>query len=324
MQALNDLGTQPEFDLLIATSMLDLTTARACIDSLRAVPAVLYFHENQFEYPQRASADADIQLTTIKSAMSAEQLVFNSRWNRETFMRGARALLKKMPQRGLASVVDELDRKSTTLPVPLQDDCFPFAAQRQAQKPIRLLWNHRWEFDKGPQRFENFLDRVEALQPFELIFCGQKFRETPQAFSRILERYSDHVRHVGFAPDRETYLDLMRESDVVVSCAEHEFQGLAVQEAIALGCVPLVPDRLAYREYVPRALRYQSNLQDPEKEAADMLETYVSLTNVGDAVHRELRTNISALSWSSMAPQYEKLIQSVIGAPQGRDPDGTI
>ncbi len=39
-------------------------------------------------------------------------------------------------------------------------------------------------------------------------------------------------------------------------------------EAVAAGCLPLVPDRLAYREYYPEACRYASCPEDPQREAA--------------------------------------------------------
>ena len=60
----------------------------------------------------------------------------------------------------------------------------------------------------------------------------------------------------------------------MVSTALHDFQGLAMLEAMASGCVPLAPDRLAYREYVPEPCRYASHEQDPEREgvaAAELL-----------------------------------------------------
>ena len=37
-----------QYDVLIATSMVDLSALRGFIPSLAAIPTVLYFHENQF------------------------------------------------------------------------------------------------------------------------------------------------------------------------------------------------------------------------------------------------------------------------------------
>ena len=46
--------------------------------------------------------------------------------------------------------------------------------------------------------------------------------------------------------------------DVVVSTANHEFFGIAICEAIWAGAVPVVPDRLSYRDHVPESCRYQT------------------------------------------------------------------
>jgi hypothetical protein len=43
-----------------------------------------------------------------------------------------------------------------------------------------------------------------------------------------------------------------------VSTAVNEFFGLAMVEAAYAGCLPLVPDRLAYPEVYPAAMRYGS------------------------------------------------------------------
>ena len=42
-----------DYDLLIATSMVDLATLRGLVPALTALPSLLYFHENQFDYPQQ-------------------------------------------------------------------------------------------------------------------------------------------------------------------------------------------------------------------------------------------------------------------------------
>ena len=42
-------------------------------------------------------------------------------------------------------------------------------------------------------------------------------------------------------------------SDVVVSVADHDYFGVAVVEAIAAGCVPVLEHRLAYPERIPQA-----------------------------------------------------------------------
>ena len=65
-----------------------------------AVPAIVYFHENQLVYPNRHTAEWDLQfpLTNITSALSAEACVFNSRWNLEAFLGAIPGFLARVPR----------------------------------------------------------------------------------------------------------------------------------------------------------------------------------------------------------------------------------
>ena len=139
-----------------------------------------------------------------------------------------------------------------------------------------LLWNHRWEYDKGPDRLLKFLQALDQRSmPFRLSVVGERFRSYPKAFDRIREQFGHCIEHWGFLESREDYDHLLRQADIVISTALHDFQGLSMLEAMASGCVPLAPDRLAYREYVPELCRYDSHEQDAEREAeaaADSLE----------------------------------------------------
>ena len=47
---------------------------------------------------------------------------------------------------------------------------------------------------------------------------------------------------------------------------------LAVMEAVAAGCIPVVPDRLCYREIYPSHFRYDSHVGDPQQEAESAVE----------------------------------------------------
>ena len=53
---------------------------------------------------------------------------------------------------------------------------------------------------------------------------------------------------MGFLDSPETYGQILKHVDVIVSTAQHEFFGMAVVEAAAAGAVPVIPKRLAYPE----------------------------------------------------------------------------
>jgi hypothetical protein len=86
-------------DLIIATSMVDLATLKGLHPPLAQIPCVYYFHENQFSYPASGQQHASIdpQMVQLYGALSAHICLFNSAYNRDSFLQGIDALLKKLP-----------------------------------------------------------------------------------------------------------------------------------------------------------------------------------------------------------------------------------
>lgn len=116
---------------------------------------------------------------------------------------------------------------------------------------LRICWNHRWEYDKNPQLFFDSLSfLMDKGLDFEVVLLGEKFAECPPVFAEAhaLLAAAGKVAHWGFLPDRQPYLALLSTCDVVVSTAIHEFFGLSICGAVALGCYPLCPADLAYPE----------------------------------------------------------------------------
>lgn len=128
-----------------------------------------------------------------------------------------------------------------------------------------IVWPHRWEHDKDPQTFFSIilqLYREESLS-FQLIVLGQSYGEKPKIFDEIYSQLpAEYIRHWGFAQSKLEYENLLRQGDVVVSTAQHEFYGVAMLEACRAGCIPIVPDRLAYKELYPNEEhRYRTDKQ---------------------------------------------------------------
>ncbi|WP_022949734.1 tRNA-queuosine alpha-mannosyltransferase domain-containing protein [Methylohalobius crimeensis] len=258
------------WDLIVASSMVDLASLRGFHPNLARVPALLYMHENQFAFPVSEGQhwSAEPQMVNLYSAVAADRVVFNSRWNRMSFLSGVDEFLSRLPDGVPPGLVDALQAKSDVVPVPIEDRLFVKRTSPLNRKCPHLLWNHRWEYDKGPDRLLHLLDRLADLgQPFRLSVVGERFRKQPEAFEKIGARYAEHIAHFGFIADRARYERLLVEADVVISTALHDFQGLSLLEAMASDCIPLAPDRLAYPEYVPSPYLYPSYEDDAEKEA---------------------------------------------------------
>ncbi len=249
-----------KYDLIIATSMTDFATLRGLQPAIGSVPSILYFHENQFAYPDnQPERQVERQITSIYSALAADRLVFNTRFNQQTFLAGVSRLLAKLPD-GVPPGVDEmLAAKSSVISVPI--DIMP---ERQPSEigrsqPLSIVWNHRWEHDKGLVELKKIVAGLVAQnQPFKFHLIGQQFRIEPQEIAEIKALLGDRLGYLGFVQERQEYLELLARSHVVLSTARHEFQGIAVLEAMAAGARPVVPDDLAYRELIPAASRYAS------------------------------------------------------------------
>lgn len=298
---------QQPYDLLIATSMVDLATLRGLVPALATIPSALYFHENQFDYPQQGSQQSlvEAQMVSLYSSLAATRLLFNSRFNLETFMQGCDALLRRLPDYVPTGVVKSLRDKAAVLPVPLWDahftDVVPYwparpccvldretlsiasassrRSDRQATgRPLRILWSGRFEYDKGGEGLLAIL-RILSREDieFELAITGQQFRNSPPVFGVIEREFSAQLVQFGYLECAAQLRGLQCAADIVLSTALHEFQGLAVMEAVSAGCVPLVPDRLAYTEIYPEKFRYQSNASEPHREAASAVERILSI-----------------------------------------------
>ncbi|PAV27426.1 glycosyl transferase family 1 [Tamilnaduibacter salinus] len=280
----------PEFgeswDLILATSMVDLAGLRAFHPHLAQVPTLLYMHENQVAYPGsgRQHSSAEPVMVNLYSAVAADRVVFNSEWNRESFLAGTSRFLQRMPDRKPQTATERIRAKSDVLPVPISDGLFRERSQPVDRQTPHLLWNHRWEYDKGPDRLVSMLARLESLeQPYRLSVVGQQFRREPEAFAEIQSRFGQRLVHWGYVEDRADYDRLLVAADVVLSTALHDFQGLSMLEGMASGCLALAPDRLAYPEYVPETQRYPSLEDDPIREGEGAAEHLVRLLSAADA-----------------------------------------
>ncbi len=114
-------------------------------------------------------------------------------------------------------------------------------------KERTVVWPHRLSLDK----LEAMFDRLK----FDALFEDKDI----QFFKTQEWKFS-----------RQKYYDLLSKSRVAVSTASHENFGIAMLEATMLGCTPIVPNRLAYKELYPECLRY-----DTYSELKELVKKYL-------------------------------------------------
>src|SRR5690606_38685393 len=107
----------------------------------------------------------EAQMVNLYSALSAQKIVFNSQHNRESFLQGVDALLKKLPDEVPENLVEILRSKSCCLPVPLVQDTSAVMTEstvRIKSTAQQIVWNHRWEYDKGPERLLALIQKLNS------------------------------------------------------------------------------------------------------------------------------------------------------------------
>ncbi len=267
LQSAND-----PIDLILCSDMLSVADLRATLPPmLRAVPIVCYFHENQLTYPLTDEQQRDYQygMTNITSCLVSDAVWFNSVFHHDEFLAAAEQLLRKMPDCVPAGMVDAIRQKCEVLPPPVDAPNVPgrrnrfFSGPQRPDSPApsfvpRILWCHRWEYDKNPEPFFRALIELDREgRAFELVVLGEQFRVAPAVFAKAWSSLSSHIIHAGFVDERSAYLQKLAECDIVVSTAIQENFGIAIVEAILAGCQPLLPNRLAYPELLPEKFHRQ-------------------------------------------------------------------
>lgn len=307
------------YDLLIVTSMVDLSALRGFVPALCAIPTIVYFHENQFAYPtsQTQQSLVEPQILTLYTALCGDAVVFNSEFNRTSFFTGAKALLKKLPDCVPKGLLENLQKKTQVLPVPLEDALFKerSSSLKNAQSRLQIVWNHRWEYDKNPELLLKTLEKLELVfngnLPFDLHVVGQQFRERPKEFEKIkaLLTRTKSLGCWGFLFSVSEYRELLSGCHIVLSTASHDFQGLAVLEAVAAGCLPLLPLRQAYPEWFARRWCYE--VGDLACDTENLTQALLDYLKAFSNKTLPAAPDVSSFSLSRLTPAYRSLLGKV-------------
>ena len=308
------------YDLIVATSMVDLATLKGLYPNLAVTPSVCYFHENQFEYPSRNQGGKTLEpsMVNLYSALASNRILFNSRHNRDSFFQGADKLMKQLPDYRPRPVSALMTEKSSIVPVPLADELKEYQAINQSASftvdwnhrwqcicngaPIKIAWAARWEHDKGPDRLLAVMRELEHRRvDYRICVLGEEFRDSPPEFQMIKDEFRHRLVQAGFVESKDEYYHWLASADLFLSTSIHEFQGLSALEGIALGCVPVLPERMSYPELVSSEYLYESCMEDILKEAhsaAGLIESFVD---------RPLRApRVDNLFWRPMKAKYQR------------------
>lgn len=314
----DDVDFECDYDLIIATSLSDLTRLRAFRPHLAAMPTWLYFHENQFAHPRSASQATDHQIgwqfLSIQNALCADWISFNTAFNRSTFLAGAQKLLRRFPEKLPGNPMKRIEQRSDVLPVPLTE---AFSARRDQPKEADLIvWNHRWEWDKQPERFLAALMQLRAAGiGFRLAMLGSGGGRNV-GFERQRQALGDSVVHWGEATQSD-YRQWIGRAGMGVSTSLHDFQGLSMLELAQAGAEVVVPRRLAYPEVLPDARFFAGSETDAEREVAELTALLTSVLTGSDSAPT---VKPAVPLWSELSGRYADHINTIASAYGRRQP----
>ena len=300
------------WDALWCTSMLDLAALRGLSPAAASLPAAIYFHENQLSYPTRYAEQRDVHfgLTNMTSALAAIAsrgndaspcVWWNSAYNRDSFLEALAELLHAMPDYTMPEAAETI-RQASAVYYPGID--LIETSQDERNGPPVLLWAARWEHDKGPALLFESLDVLaQRGTAFRLSIIGEQFAEAPACFAQAKKRFADRIVRWGFEPTRQAYEDALRQADVVVSTSRHEFFGIAVAEAVSAGCVPVLPNGLAYPEVWGESAVYHDQ---SASGVADKIEQALTIRDRADMTQAAGR-----FAWPRVAPRMDGAIEAL-------------
>ena len=300
-------------DVVLASSMTNLP---ALLGSARrhlaGVPAALYMHENQLTYPLSPLDREDLTYAMINwtSMTVADAVFFNSAFHRSVWFDALPSFIGRFPDARHTDQVEPVTARSSVLPVGVDLRRFDAVPQTRSEVPL-ILWNQRWEHDKGPEDFAAaILELAERGHSFEVALAGERFAEHPKEFIALMERLGDRVVQAGFA-DETRYRQLLRSADVVVSTAHQEFFGIAITEAVYAGAMPVLPNRLVYPERIPDEF-HDRCLYDSRVGLVDRLEWTMTNRDAAAAVGAALHDTMAAYDWSLVAPGYDAALLDLV------------
>jgi glycosyltransferase involved in cell wall biosynthesis len=106
-----------------------------------------------------------------------------------------------------------------------------------------------------------------------LVFTGRKSIE--KGYQKVLKLQANNNIIVSLDKYRtkDEYYNLLSKASGVIAPSEQETFGIGVVEGMCCGCIPIVPDRLSFKETVPYLYRYIN-----ENKIQDYINTAINAT----------------------------------------------
>lgn len=309
---------QEKFDLILATDFLDLGIFLSLTRKKTAgIPVAVYFHENQLTYPWSPS-DQDVKkgrdnhyaFINYSSALVADQIFFNSNYHLQSFISELPNFLHQFPDFKNLDNIDLIQKKSEVLHLGLDLKRFDSIFTKKQESVTTLLWNHRWEYDKNPELFFNTLLKLKEEDiPFQLIVLGESYKSAPAIFEKAKKILTKEIIHWGFAASWEIYAKLLWQADILPVSSNQDFFGGSVVEAMYCKCFPILPNRLAYPEHIPKESRTSHFYSDNNAFFEKLKHTILDFPKIKHV--NNYQNFVAKYDWSILATIYDNRLEKL-------------
>jgi len=303
-----------KYDGIIVTDLFNLADFKALVGS-RCPPVLVYFHENQMTYPQPPGDKGVFQLgiINITSALVADKIVFNSKMHKDAFLNAVPKFLKRGSDYKPKGIADKIREKADVfypgITVPFDRDV---DVEKQTNPPL-IIWNHRWGFDKNCEMFFSALEEINNIGlDFNLALMGENFGKIPEEFNEAKKKFKDRILQFGYVPLREEYEKWLKRGAIVISTAIQENFGISVIEAMLMGCVPLLPDRLSYPEILPEEF-HEYFLYKSKQDLIEKLFLIISDYKQYEEIQSRLAKKMRLFLWENVISGYDRTLERLAG-----------
>ena len=300
-----------KFDTIIVSSLADTALLKSLVlPKMPDARFITYFHENQLAYPwseddkEPSKTDMHYAFINFTSALVSDLALFNSEFNKESFFAALEGFLRSFPDNRLTSKIDAVYKKSIVLYPSV--NMIP-KSQNKKDNILKILWNHRWEYDKDPETFFETMFRLkEAGIPFQLVVLGEEKSTSPEIFKVAREKLKSEIISFGYAENYEEYKKLVAICDIQPVTSKHEFFGISVLEAASAGVIPILPKRLSYPEIFPPEKFGKLFYEDGK--LFDFIEKFAE--NPDFSFRYEISERATLFDWPHFRQNAEKLLFS--------------
>lgn len=143
-----------------------------------------------------------------------------------------------------------------------------------------IVFPHRLDLEKQPELFHSLIVGLQARNKGYSMVDLDMVSKTDLYESKETNWY---FKRTALLKNKDLYYEYLNSAKVSVSFALQETWGIAMQESVVSGCLPIVPDRLSYKEVFPSTFRY-----DDLEEAMEMVKMFMTR---GDEYQIELANN---------------------------------